>query len=73
MLKPRKFTEEEITSILETLRRVYPELTFDLYKADKRFIRIAESLKEMRVDTIPVSHTHVEYLHLTEAEQLIKS
>jgi hypothetical protein len=73
MIEPRKYTTEEITSIIEALRVKFPELMIDLYRADKRFIRVSKVLRELRVDTIPVSLTHMELIHIVEAEQIIKS
>lgn len=72
MLKPKKYTKEQIDTILSDLRTIYPDLTFSLYTADNRFIRASKVLREMRVDTISVPLTHIEYLHLSEAEALTK-
>lgn len=73
MIKPRKYTAEEVASIIEALKLKYPELTITLYRADPRFIRISQVLRELRVDTLPVSLTHTELIHIVEAEQIIKS
>jgi len=73
MIEPRKYTKEEVAYIIEALRVKFPDLTITHYCADPRFIRFSKILREMRVDTIPVSHTHVEYIHIVEAEQISKS
>lgn len=71
MIEPRKYTQDEITSIIEVLRFKFPELTIDLYCADPRFIRIFQVIGEQRVDTVPIKVIHIEYIHIVEAEQIV--
>lgn len=73
MIEPRKYTKEEVTSIIEALRVKFPDLTITEYRADPRFIRFSKVERELRVDTIPVSFTRTEYIHIVEAEQISKS
>lgn len=73
MIEPRKYTKEEVNSIIDALRVKFPDLTITEYRADPRFIRISQVLRELRVDTIPISLTHMELIHIVEAEQILKS
>ena len=97
MIEPRKYTKEEISTIIEALRIKFPDVTISLYSADPRFIRFCEDLgtqqvvgawvsdlkdgktlskKEVRevkdkAPTVPIHR--IEYIHLSEVEQILKS
>jgi len=72
MIAPKKYTKEEISTIIESLRKKFPEVTIELYHSDPRFIRFCEVVGEQRVDTIPVSIYHTEYIHIVECEKILR-
>jgi len=73
MIETQKYTTEKIISIIEVLKIKFPELEITTYLADPRFIKVSQCLGKQRVDTISVSITHTELIHIFEAEQIAKS
>jgi hypothetical protein len=74
MIKPRVYTSEEIEAIIKKLREKFPEITIiEQSYSDPKFIHLCQIIGTQKVDTIPISLYHTEFIHIAEAEQLIKT
>ena len=66
MIYPKKYTQEEIDSLITKLRGSHPDLKIDLHRSDPRFILVSRVIGTQRVDTIPVSVTETVEIHISE-------
>ena len=71
MLTPQVFTQTQIDEIVKELAILVPDCTFKQCNEDKRFIRVTKILGTQRVDTIPITLSRDEFIHVFEAREIM--